>query len=83
MRVLQYVRGWYLRDPSPIYLCTKVMMLSTTYEGIAYALCNPTQPPHPALPHLVKPSFYPFMKLHETTFMLVLHTMSHSLYPWH
>jgi hypothetical protein len=37
----------------------------------------------PPLPYLVKPSFYPFIKIHETTFMLVLHTMSHSLHPCH
>jgi hypothetical protein len=42
-----YVRGWYLHEPSPIYLCTKVTTLSTTYEGIAYALCNPQPPPSP------------------------------------
>jgi hypothetical protein len=57
---------------TPIYIPTKVAMPSTTYEGIAYALHNHL----PFKRCLIKPSFYPFMNIHETTFMHVLHTMN-------
>lgn len=57
---------------TPIYIPTKVAMLSTTYESIAYALCNHLPPKL----CLIKPSFYPFLNIHETTFMRVLHTMN-------
>lgn len=57
---------------TPIYIPTKVTMSSTTYESIAYALCNHL----PLKLCLIKPSFYPFMNIHETTFMHVSHTMN-------
>ncbi len=56
----------------PHYPPAKVAMLLVTNEGILYALHTPTSS---IKLHLVKPSFYSFMKIHETTFMKVLHTM--------
>jgi len=35
-------------------------------------------PPSPFKLYLVKSSFYPFMKIHETIFIQVLHTIDHS-----
>ncbi len=67
IRVLQHTWCLYLHDP-PTYLSIKLTMLLTTHEGIAYVLSKYIPPPSTSSNH-----FYPFMKIHETRSIHLLH----------
>ncbi len=51
---------------------------NATSDKWGYFVCIAYPHPPPIKLHLVRPSFNPFMKIHETTFMRVLHTMDPS-----